>query len=98
MDHFDPARISVVMPCPNAAPYVGEAIASVRGQSYPQVGRIGVDDGSTEFMQRLAADHLERTLLFQNRDGPFAARSRALSRMHAALEIQPADYSLNHTR
>jgi glycosyltransferase involved in cell wall biosynthesis len=48
MGHFDPALISVVMPCHNAAPCVGEAIASVPGQSYPQVGRIVVEDGHSK--------------------------------------------------
>jgi glycosyltransferase involved in cell wall biosynthesis len=84
MDHFDPALISVVMPCHNAAPYVEEAIASVLGQSYPHVELIVVDDGSTDgsadILQRLAAPHPERiTLIYQNRNGPFAARNRALA-------------------
>jgi glycosyltransferase involved in cell wall biosynthesis len=84
MDKFDPALISVVMPCYNAAPYVGEAIDSVLGQSYPHVELIVVDDGSTDgstdILQGLAADHPERiTLIYQNRAGPFAARNRALS-------------------
>jgi glycosyltransferase involved in cell wall biosynthesis len=84
MDHFDPALISVVMPCYNAAPYVEEAIGCVLGQSYPHVELIVVDDGSTdgstEILQRLASESPERiTLVFQNRAGPFAARNRALS-------------------
>ncbi|MHB1145653.1 MAG: glycosyltransferase [Thiobacillus sp.] len=84
MDHFDPALISVVMPCHNAAPYVEEAIASVLGQSYPQVELIVVDDGSTdgstEILQRLTTENPERiTLVCQNRTGPFAARNRALA-------------------
>lgn len=82
--HFDPALISVIMPCLNAAPYVEEAIESVLGQNYPRVELIVVDDGSTdgsaEILQRLAADHPERiTLIFQNRAGPFAARNQALA-------------------
>jgi GT2 family glycosyltransferase len=84
MDHFDPALISVVMPCHNAAPFVEEAVASVLGQSYPQVELVVVDDGSTdgstEILQRLASEHPERiTLILQNRDGPFAARNHALA-------------------
>jgi len=87
MDHFDPALISVVMPCYNAAPYVEAAIGSVLGQSYPQVELIVVDDGSTdgstEIVQRLAADHPERiTLAYQSRVGPFAARNAALAHAH----------------
>ena len=84
MDNFDPALISVVMPCYNAAPYVEEAIECVLQQSYPHVELIVVDDGSTdgstEILQRLATDHPERiTLIYQNRAGPFAARNRALA-------------------
>jgi len=67
MDHFDPALISVVMPCHNAALYLDEAIASVLEQSYPQVELIVVDDGSTDgsadILQRLAAAHPERIIL-----------------------------------
>lgn len=84
MDNFDPALISVIMPCLNAAPYVEEAVESALGQSYPHVELIVVDDGSTdgssEILQRLASEHPERiTLIYQNRDGPFAARNRALA-------------------
>jgi glycosyltransferase involved in cell wall biosynthesis len=82
--HFDPALISVVMPCYNAARYVEEAIGSMLGQSYPHVELVLVDDGSTdgstEILQRLAADHSERiSLIYQNRAGPFAARNLALA-------------------
>jgi glycosyltransferase involved in cell wall biosynthesis len=85
MDKFDPALISVVMPCHNAAPYVGEAIDSVLRQSYPHVELVVVDDGSTDgstdILQGLAAGRPERvTLIYQNRSGPFAARNRALTR------------------
>lgn len=84
MDNFNPTVISVVMPCHNAAPYVEEAIGSVLGQSYPHVELIVVDDGSTdgstEILQRLAAEHPEHiALVFQNRAGPFAARNAALA-------------------
>ena len=84
MDNFDPALISVVMPCHNAAPYVEEAVGSALGQSYPHVELIVVDDGSTdgstEILQRLATENPERiTLIYQNRAGPFAARNHALA-------------------
>jgi glycosyltransferase involved in cell wall biosynthesis len=85
MDHFDPALISVVMPCHNAAPFVEEAVASVLAQTYPRVELVIVDDGSTDgssdILQRLAVEHPEHiTLLYQNRAGPFAARNLALAR------------------
>jgi glycosyltransferase involved in cell wall biosynthesis len=84
MDNFDPALISVVMPCYNAAPFVEEAIESVLQQSYPHVELIVVDDGSTDgstdILQRLAADHPDRiSLIYQNRGGPFVARNQALA-------------------
>jgi glycosyltransferase involved in cell wall biosynthesis len=87
MDNFDPTLISVVMPCHNAVAYVEAAIASVLEQSYPQVELIVVDDGSTdgstEILQRLAAEHPERiTLIYQSRSGPFAARNAALAHAH----------------
>lgn len=84
MENFDPALISVAMPCYNAAPHVEEAINSVLGQSYPHVELIVVDDGSTdgstEILQRLASAYPERiTLIYQNCGGPFAARNQALT-------------------
>ena len=41
-------RVSVVVPCFNAAKYVGEALESALGQTYPDVEVIVVDDGSTD--------------------------------------------------
>ncbi|MGK2953772.1 MAG: glycosyltransferase family 2 protein [Thiobacillus sp.] len=87
MDNFDPALISVVMPCHNAAPYVDAAVQSVLRQSHPHVELVVVDDastdGSTEILQGLAAQHPGRiTLLYQIRSGPFAARNLALAHAH----------------
>ncbi len=84
MDNFKPTLISVIMPCYNAAPYVEDAVESALRQSYADVELIVVDDGSTDgssdILQRLGADHPDRmTLIYQNRDGPFAARNRALA-------------------
>lgn len=87
MDSFEPPLISVLMPCHNAAPYVGEAVASVLAQTYPHVELVIVDDGSTDgssnVLQQLAAAHPERiTLVYQNRAGPWAARNHGLVRAH----------------
>jgi len=87
MDNFDPALISVVMPCYNAASYVEEAIGSVLRQSYPHVELIVVDDGSNDgseqIVARLAADHPDRiSVLHQTNSGPYAARNHGLSHAH----------------
>ncbi len=87
MDNFDPALISVVMPCHNAAPHVEEAIASVLRQTYPQIELIvvndGSTDGSTDIVERLAAAHPGRiTVLHQTNSGPYAARNRGLAQAH----------------
>jgi glycosyltransferase involved in cell wall biosynthesis len=90
MDGLELPLISVLMPCHNAAPYVGEAVASVLAQTYPHVELVIVDDGSTDgasdVLQGLAAAHPERiTLVYQNRAGPWAARNHALARAHGAF-------------
>ena len=40
--------VSVVMPARNMAPWIGESIASVRAQTYPEWELLIVDDGSTD--------------------------------------------------
>ncbi|HEY9099965.1 MAG TPA: glycosyltransferase [Thiobacillus sp.] len=84
MENFDPALISVVMPCYNAAPFVEEAITSVMQQSYPHVELIIVDDGSTDesvtIIAELASRHPDRiTVLHQTNNGPYNARNQGLT-------------------
>ena len=80
---FVPSRISVVMPCYNAATFVDEAVNCVMNQTYPDVELIVVDDGSTDgsanILQDLAARYAPRIQLhFQDRQGPYPARNLAL--------------------
>jgi len=82
-----PTRISVVMPCYNAASFVEEAVNCVMDQTYPDVELIVVDDGSTdgslEILQQLATRYSPRlTLLFQDRMGPYPARNHGLEHAH----------------
>lgn len=78
-----PSRISVIMPCYNAASFVEEAVNCVMNQTYPDVELIVVDDGSTdgsvETLQRLAQQFGSRLLLLQQyRLGQYPARNLAL--------------------
>ena len=43
-----PGRVSIIMPCYNAAKYVDEAIQSLRAQTYSNFEILAVDDGSTD--------------------------------------------------
>lgn len=82
-------RISVIMPCYNAASYVREAVECVMSQSYRDVELIVVDDGSsdgsTDILRELATLYAPRIcLLSQDRKGPYPARNLALSHANGA--------------
>lgn len=81
---FVPSRISVIMPCYNAASFIEEAVNCVMNQTYPDVELIVVDDGSTDgstnILQALVARYAPRIqLYFQDRQGPYPARNLALA-------------------
>ncbi|MDD5405238.1 MAG: glycosyltransferase [Sulfuricella sp.] len=82
-ESFVSLRISVIMPCYNAATFVEDAVNSVMNQTYHDVELIVVDDGSTDgsvgLLQRLASQHSPRLiLLYQDHMGPFPARNLGL--------------------
>ena len=84
------ARISVVMPCYNAAPFVREAVECVMGQTRGDVELIVVDDGSTDasrdLLHALAAAHGPRMrVLHQDRKGPYPARNLGLRHASGGL-------------
>lgn len=76
------ALVSVVMPAYNARLFVGDAICSVRTQSYPNWELLVVDDGSLDETAERVADlarHDSRIRLIRQRNsGPAMARQRAL--------------------
>ena len=85
-----PTRISVVMPCYNAAPFVREAVECVMGQTRGDVELIVVDDGSTDasrdLLHTLAAAHAPRMqVLHQDRKGPYPARNLGLRHAGGSL-------------
>ncbi|MGH7215474.1 MAG: glycosyltransferase family 2 protein, partial [Tepidisphaeraceae bacterium] len=41
-------RVSVIIPCYNAGPWIGEALRSTAVQTYPPHEVIVIDDGSTD--------------------------------------------------
>ena len=86
----DKARVSVVMPTFNRAHLVGRALASVAGQTYPDVEMVVVDDGSIDDTQDVvegfARDSAVRVIcLSQPNRGCAAARNRGLEAASGAF-------------
>lgn len=68
--------VSVVIPCYNAAPYIGTAIDSVVEQQWPDLEIIVVDDGSSDGSAQVAAAHGAGVhVIRQSNAGPGAARN-----------------------
>ena len=81
----EPPKVSVIMPVYNNVATVRTAIESVKGQTWPNVELIVVDDASTdgswEVIQSLAASHSGITALRQTENqGNYIARNLGLSR------------------
>ncbi len=79
--------VSVLIPCFNAARYIGETLESIFRQTWPAIETIVVDDGSTDS----SADEIRRfartNLVFVERPhgGPAASRNEAFKRSHGAF-------------
>jgi glycosyltransferase involved in cell wall biosynthesis len=72
--------ISVMVPVHNGEAYLGEAIDSVRAQSYRPIEIIVVDDGSTDGTAEVARRHGDVVrYVRQPRGGNGAARNRAVA-------------------
>lgn len=74
-------RVSVIVPCFNAGPYVAETIHSVLDQSYHDFELIAVDDGSTDRTADILASVSDpRMRLYRQANaGPSAARNRGVA-------------------
>jgi hypothetical protein len=71
--------VSVVIPCWNQGPYLGEAIESVLGQRYPELELVVVDDGSEDNSYEVAARYPGVRRLRQPKGGVASARNHGLA-------------------
>ena len=62
MKTLDSPRVSVIIPCHNHARYLGEALASVAGQTFGDLELIVVDDGSTDDTPAVLAAYPDRRM------------------------------------
>ena len=75
-------RVSVIIPAYQVAPYIGEAVASVVGQTFRDWEMIIVNDGSpdSDRLEEVLAPHRSRiTYLVQPNGGAAAARNAGLA-------------------
>ena len=74
--------VSILIPCFNAAPYVGAAIESVLAQTYAPIEVIAVDDGSTDGSVAEIGAFADRGVILveQAKGNAAAARNRAFVR------------------
>ncbi len=72
--------VSIIIPCKNAAPWLGETIQSCLDQTWSNVETIVVDDGSADNSAAIARSFGDRvTLLASGRPGASAARNVGLA-------------------
>lgn len=74
-----PGRISVIMACYNAEPYVRDAVDSVLRQTYGDVELVVVDDGSTDRSREILHSYGNRIRLVEQANaGPYPARNNGV--------------------
>ena len=88
-----PDLVTVIVPCYNQGPFLGECLASVAAQDYPALETIVVDDGSdqaTKAAIATAAAAFAFTLVTQENRGLSAARNAGLARARGRF-VLPLD-------
>lgn len=78
-------KVSVIIPCYNAEPYLEQSIGSVLCQSLPAKEVIVVDDGSTDNSVSVARSFGDRVQVISKLNGG-AAEARNIGRAHATGE------------
>jgi len=87
-----PPLVSVLIPAYNAAPWIGETLASVCAQTYKPIEIIVVDDGSTDETAAIVTREPRVTLVRQANRGPSAAMNRAFAESRGEfIEFLDAD-------
>ncbi|HET7599287.1 MAG TPA: glycosyltransferase family A protein [Gemmatimonadales bacterium] len=79
------SEISAVIPCYNAAPYLGEAIESVLRQTRPAREIVVVDDGSTDRSGAVARRYPVRYVRLPTNSGNAVARNRCIQEASCEL-------------
>jgi len=78
--------VSVVMPCRNGAPFLREALASLRAQEWPEMELLFVDDGSTDGSADIVRELFPEARHFAGPGrGPAVARNIALREARGEL-------------
>jgi len=75
--------VSVIIPTYNSANYVKEAVDSVLGQTYKNIGVIVVDDGSTDNTKSILEKYIksgEIKYIYQDNNGPASARNNGIKK------------------
>lgn len=83
----DRPRVSVIMPCLNAELHLGEAIASVLGQTLTDLELIVVDNGSTDRTQGILRAIADPRLLIVEEKERGVSRARNAGLEHASGEF-----------
>ncbi|MCC6447783.1 MAG: glycosyltransferase [Chitinophagaceae bacterium] len=74
--------VSVIIPCYNAAKYIGETILSVKNQTYKNVEIIIVDDGSTDHSSAIINQYIDQCnikYIYQENAGVSIARNNGIA-------------------
>ena len=69
--------VSVIIPCFNHGRFLGDAITSVKKQTYSPIEIIVIDDGSTDDTRKVARSFVDVKYFHQKNAGLSAARKKA---------------------
>jgi glycosyltransferase involved in cell wall biosynthesis len=84
---IEPDLVSVVIPCYNQAHFLGDAIDSALGQTYPRIEIVVVDDGSPDDVATVATAYPAVRLIRTRNQGLSAARNNGLAASTGSLVV-----------